>query len=77
MIVNIHEAKTTLSRLLQRVGEGEEIVIAKAGQPIARLVPYDGPQRARRPGVWTGRVRIAHDFDELPSEVMDRFHDEL
>jgi len=62
--VNIHEAKTHLSRLLERVARGEEITIAKAGKPIAKLVPFvhaDGP---RVPGQDAGRVRIGPDFDD-------------
>jgi prevent-host-death family protein len=76
-MTNIHEAKTHLSRLLDRVAAGEEIVIAKAGKPVARLVPYGGPARPeRRPGYWKGKVRISADFDELPAEVMAAFRGE-
>lgn len=73
MIVNVHEAKTHLSRLLQRVAGGEEIVIGKAGKPIARLVPYRGGERPRVPGDWRGQVWMAPDFDELPEEVAAAF----
>lgn len=66
--VNIHVAKTNLSRLLVRVEAGEEIVIARAGRPVARLVSVRGLGEPRRPGAWRGRVRIASDFDdELPT----------
>jgi prevent-host-death family protein len=62
--VNVHEAKTHLSKLLRRVANGEEIVIAKAGKPVARLTPYI-PRLARRmPGNDAGKVIIAPDFDE-------------
>lgn len=62
--VNVHEAKTRLSELLQRVMNGEEVVIAKAGQPIARLTAYR-PESARRvPGNDAGKVIISPDFDE-------------
>ncbi|MFN2465210.1 MAG: type II toxin-antitoxin system Phd/YefM family antitoxin [Candidatus Dormibacteria bacterium] len=75
-MINVHEAKTHLSRLLQRVEAGEEIVIGRAGVPVARLVPV-GPQRGRRkPGGWRGKVRIAPDFDELPESIMRAFHGE-
>jgi prevent-host-death family protein len=59
--VNIHEAKTQLSRLLERVERGEEIVIARNGRPIARIVPMKA--LARRPGMYKGQIRIHPDFD--------------
>lgn len=61
--VNIHEAKTHFSRLLLRVEQGEEILIARAGHPVARLVPVAAPPAPRQPGVDRGRVEIAPDFD--------------
>lgn len=73
MIVNIHEAKTNLSRLLKRVAAGEEIVIGKAGEPIARLVPYVKGRQPRSPGRWAGRVTMAPDFDETPAGLVDSF----
>jgi prevent-host-death family protein len=72
--VNLYEAKTHLSELVERAARGEEVVIAKAGQPRARLVPLERPQRARKPGAWKGRVVIAEDFDApLPDDVMATF----
>ncbi|HKZ55064.1 MAG TPA: type II toxin-antitoxin system prevent-host-death family antitoxin [Anaerolineales bacterium] len=72
--VNIHEAKTHLSRLLETVSAGKEIVIAKAGKPLARLVPLGRPRRRRRLGVLRGRFTVPADFDApLPDEVLDRF----
>jgi prevent-host-death family protein len=76
MVVNIHEAKTNFSRLIERVLGGEEIVIGKAGKPVARLVPYREERTRREPGGWEGRVRIMEDFDELPSEVAAAFRGE-
>lgn len=73
MQVNIHEAKTHLSRLLERVESGEEIVIGRAGKPVAKLVPYRQTEQPRTPGGWQGRVRIADDFDELPPELLAAF----
>lgn len=70
--VNVHEAKTHLSRLLEAVEGGEEIVIARAGKPVASLVRAVQPQR--RPGAWAGRVVVADDFDETPREVVAAFH---
>ncbi len=76
MLFNVHDAKTHLSRLLERVAQGEEIVIGKAGKPVARLVPYQEASGPRSPGAWQGRVRIAPDFDELPPEVAAAFRGE-
>ena len=68
--VNIYEAKANLSRLIQRVVNGEDIVIAKAGKPLVRLIPFaDSSKAIRRPGSAKGRVEIAADFDDpLPAE---------
>lgn len=76
MLINVHEAKTHLSRLLERVARGEEIVIGKAGKPVAKLIPYPEAQGARSPGAWRGRVRISPDFDDLPPEVAAAFRGE-
>ena len=62
--VNIHEAKTHFSKLLQRVMNGEEVVIAKAGRPVARLLPYHVQPEQRTPGNDAGKIAIAADFDE-------------
>ena len=67
--VNIHEAKTHLSRLLARAHDGEEILIAKAGQPYAKLVPLDQGEE-RLPGIAKGRVTDAF-FDPLPEEELE------
>ena len=72
-IQNIHEAKTNFSRLVERVRRGEEIVIGKAGEPVAKLIPFDAGSGPRRGGPWRGRVRIADDFDELPPELSAAF----
>jgi prevent-host-death family protein len=74
--VNIHHAKTHLSRLLERVAAGEEIVIAKAGKPVAKLVPYRATKAPRQPGFWRGQVEIAEDFDELPEDIAAAFRGE-
>ncbi|MBW8306776.1 MAG: type II toxin-antitoxin system Phd/YefM family antitoxin [Thiobacillus sp.] len=62
-IINIHEAKTHLSRLLEQVAGGEEIVIAKAGKPIARLVPLEAPPKKRQLGLLKGKLNVPDDFD--------------
>ena len=71
--VNIHEAKTHLSRLIERVESGQEVVIARAGRPVARLVPYHSRTTPRIPGLWRGRVRLAPDFDETDAMLVDAF----
>ncbi|MGI8844000.1 MAG: type II toxin-antitoxin system Phd/YefM family antitoxin [Gemmatimonadaceae bacterium] len=71
---NIHEAKTHLSRLLERALQGEEIVIARSGVPIVRLVPVVQAPRERILGTETGRLIVADDFDEpLPASLLDDF----
>jgi prevent-host-death family protein len=73
MQVNIHQAKTHLSRLLERVQRGEEIVIGRSGKPVAKLVPYREVGGPRRPGGWKGKVRIAADFEKLPPKLAAAF----
>jgi len=73
-VVNTHEAKTNLSRLLDEVEKGEEIIIAKANRPVARLIPYREAKPRRRPGLLKGKVRVADDFDApLPEEIVRAF----
>jgi len=77
MTTNIHQAKTHLSRLVDRAAAGEVIIIAKAGKPMAKLVPLGpAPLRERRPGGWRGKVRIARNFDLLPEPVAAAFRGE-
>lgn len=76
--INTHEAKTHLSRLLERAANGEEFIIAKAGKPIARLIGFREAGRARVGGQWKGLVRIGADFDEpLPEEIERSFREPL
>jgi antitoxin (DNA-binding transcriptional repressor) of toxin-antitoxin stability system len=71
---NLYEAKTSLSKLVDRAAAGEEIVIAKAGKPMARLTAFPQQRLPRVPGGWEGRIWIAPDFDEpLPEELLDAF----
>jgi prevent-host-death family protein len=73
--VNIHAAKTHFSRLVERAANGEEIIIAKAGKPVARLMPLAVPARRRRLGLLKGKIKIAEDFDApLPEEVLRLFY---
>ncbi len=72
--VNVHQAKTHLSRLLRRVAAGEEIIIAKAGRPVARLVPFRERRENRRLGTEKGRIVVADDFDApLPPDLLSDF----
>ena len=74
MEVNIHEAKTQLSRLLERVALGEEITIAKAGKPVAKLVRVDDQSKSRVLGSAKGEFTVPDDFsDPLPKEIEDLF----
>lgn len=73
MIVNIHFAKTHLSRLVERVAAGEEIVIGKAGRPVARLVPYVEDRRPRQPAALKRKLWVADDFDETPDWMVEAF----
>lgn len=74
--MNIHEAKTHLSRLLQRVAAGEEVIIARAGVPVARLVAVEPKKKKIRPlGMDRGRVWVADDFDApLPDHLLKEFY---
>lgn len=72
--VNLYEAKTQLSRLVEQAARGEEVVIAKAGEPKARLVPLARRGQPRKPGAWRGRIVIAPDFDApLPEDLLAAF----
>lgn len=72
--VNLYQAKTSLSELVERAAAGEEIIIAKAGRPKARLVALADREEPRRPGGWEGKVWVAENFDEpLPAEVLEGF----
>lgn len=71
---NIHKAKTHFSKLLRRVIAGEEIVIAKSGKPIAKLVPLETPVKPRQPGSAAGIIKISPDFDApLPEDILESF----
>ena len=74
-VVNIHEAKTHLSRLVERVESGEEVVIARAGRPVARLVPIARRTTPRRLGILAGRIEIAPDWDspDVNAEIVRDF----
>ena len=73
-ISNIHEAKSQLSKLIESALAGEEIIIAKAGKPLVRLIPYQENKKPRTPGGWEGKVMMSDDFDdELPADILAGF----
>ena len=75
MQVNIHEAKTNFSKLVIQASKGEEIIIARAGKPIAKLVALEKPKKARKPGSAKGQIIMSDDFDTaLPDDVLSSFY---
>jgi prevent-host-death family protein len=74
-VINIHEAKTHLSKLVERVVGGEEIIIAKAGKPVAKLVPFQAePPCPRKPGSMRGKIKILPGFDAADKQIADLFN---
>jgi prevent-host-death family protein len=72
-VTNISEAKAQLSALIEKVLAGEEVIIGKAGRPVAKLVRYDRGEKPRHPGALKGKITIADDFDELPADISAAF----
>ena len=74
-ITNISDAKASLSKLIEQVIQGEEVIIGKAGKPVAKLVPYDADTSPRELGAgnWKGKIWMADDFDDLPEEILALF----
>jgi prevent-host-death family protein len=75
VITNISDAKASLSKLIELVLQGQEVIIGKAGKPVAKLVPYDTDISPRQLGIgdWKGKIWIADDFDELSPEIVALF----
>jgi prevent-host-death family protein len=74
---NMHDAKTHLSQLAERASKGEEIVIARNGHALAKLVPVEEPRKKRKLGLWEGKVWMSDDFDDpLPWEIQRYFEGE-
>lgn len=72
--INIHDAKTQFSKLIEAVAQGEQVVIARAGKPVARLMSIDTKKSVRRPGALKGKISITDDFNApLPSELIAAF----
>jgi prevent-host-death family protein len=72
-VENIYGAKTNLSKLIEKVLQGEEVVISKAGKPVARLVPFEEERRAVTYGTLKGKISVPDDFDDYSAEVADMF----
>src|ERR1022692_2259523 len=77
VVRNISQAKAELSALIEQVLNGNEVILAKAGKPVARLVSYRGPSRPRKPGCMAGQISLAADFDSLPDEVAAAYGDSV
>ena len=73
VVRNISQAKAELSALIEAVQKGQEVILAKAGKPVARLVAYHGPAQPRIPGSMTGQIWMAPDFDTLPEDMAEAF----
>jgi len=73
--VNIYEAKTKFSKLISQAIAGEEIIIAKSGKPVAKLVPFEKPPGDRKPGSAKGKITMSDDFDApLPDDILKEFY---
>ena len=73
--VNIYEAKSKLSKLINRVIAGEEVIVAKSGKPVAKIVPLEKSIQDRKPGSAKGKIIIAEDFDApLPDDILKEFY---
>lgn len=78
--VNVHLAKTTLSKLLNKAEQGEETIITRSGKPIAKLVPYKGQESQKEPrkfGQWKGKVWFSEDYDQADTEIQKAFEDSI
>jgi prevent-host-death family protein len=73
-LVNVHQAKTQLSKLLDQVAKGEEVVIARHGKPVAKLSPVEEHLPPRQPGALRGQIWIADNFDEFDEELEELFY---
>lgn len=74
-VINIHQAKTNLSKLIEKTLNGEDIVIAKAGKPVAKLVAYKEKLKPRKPGLWKGKIWMSDDFNDEDPEINKLFYE--
>ncbi|MBW1996807.1 MAG: type II toxin-antitoxin system prevent-host-death family antitoxin [Deltaproteobacteria bacterium] len=73
IVTNISQAKAQLSALIEKVLSGQEVIIGKAGKPVAKLVPYYRKVQPRKPGALRGKIKISKDFDKLPEDIAKAF----
>ncbi len=73
IVTNISDAKSQLSSLIEKVMAGQEVIIGKAGRPVAKLVKYEADVERRSPGALRGNIKIADDFDDLPEDIAEAF----
>lgn len=74
-IINIHQAKTNLSKLIAQTAKGEEVIISKAGKPVAKLVSYQEKLKPRQPGLLKGKIWMSDDFNDEDEEINKLFYD--
>lgn len=74
-VVNIHEAKTNLSKLIEKTLKGEEVIIAKAGKPVVKLSTYKEELKPRKLGLWKGKVWMSEDFNDEDEEINKLFYE--
>lgn len=73
---NVHQAKSQLSALIEKTLKGEDVIIAKAGKPVVKLVVYIKPLKPRKPGLWKGKVKMSDDFTAEDPEINKLFYGE-
>jgi prevent-host-death family protein len=73
--INIHFAKTHLSKIIQEVENGSEIILSRAGTPIAKITPYNKPSKSRIPGLWQQQTKANIQLEELPTEIINSFYE--
>lgn len=73
-LVNIYQAKTQLSQLIQQAQQGQDVIIAKAGKPVVKVIPYTTKTKNRKPGLLKGQITISPDFDEEDEEINQLFY---
>lgn len=73
-IVNIYQAKTQLSQLIQQAQQGQDVIIAKAGKPVVRVIPFKPEKKDRQPGLLKGQIKVSPDFDEEDPEINKLFY---
>ena len=74
-IINIHQAKTNLSKLIAMTLAGEDVIIAKAGKPVAKIVAYKEKVKPRKPGLWKGKIWMSDDFNDEDPEINKLFYE--